>query len=268
LAVVTQLGRLTYALDVRTIAERAGCAAATISVAHELLRHLGWLTRHPRPKTTPGDDTEAQADTWTIEVGARHFDRPVPGCTDPNTPAGPQSLPSGVCRECSVKYTAVDGVHAGHDLWRERGGLGKAKFEVYRLLDLVHPRHAACIAVMLRVGKRIVQRHLAALREHGLAVAHEGCWVRGPADVNDVAKNLGIAGEGARQRARHEGERENYKDYLRRKRDVEEWLSRLETVDLSLSEASPPPIPDEVVDEWAREDRVPQDESLLVGRSR
>jgi hypothetical protein len=141
--------------------------------------------------------------------------------------------------------------------------LGKAKFEVYRLLDTAHPRHAACIAITLGVGKRIVQRHLAVLRDHDLAVVDAGRWTRGPADLDDAARKRGVAGEGERQRARHADQRDSYMEYLRRKQEAEEWVARL-----SLSEASPPPIPDEVVDEWAREDRFPQDESLLVGRSR
>ncbi len=52
-----------------------------------------------------------------------------------------------------------------------------------------------------------VYRHLGPLEDHGLARRTEDGWVRGDADLDAVAADLGVAGTGFKQRAQHRAER-------------------------------------------------------------
>jgi len=99
------------------------------------------------------------------------------------------------------------------DLWR-RGGLGHARFRVWRLLDAESARPARALADILRRSTRIIRRHLAALQQYGLAIRDGGGWRRGVAIPEDVAASLGAVGQRQRQHERHQRDRERYRRVL------------------------------------------------------
>jgi hypothetical protein len=95
-----------------------------------------------------------------------------------------------------------------HDVWRWARGLGKCKLRVWEQLTS-EERTTREIAHALGLKPRGVRKHLSDLAAHGLAVrGARFSWKRGPASLDEVALELGVAGEGARQRQRHAVERE------------------------------------------------------------
>jgi DNA-binding MarR family transcriptional regulator len=103
-----------------------------------------------------------------------------------------------------------------HDVWRW-GGQGKATPRVCDLL-CEHPRSTAALADRLGLTISGVSKHLRRLREHRLAVhVRRGFWTRGTACLDAIAEELGVAGAGARDRARHIQERVEYRTRLRRR---------------------------------------------------
>jgi hypothetical protein len=71
------------------------------------------------------------------------------------------------------------------------------------------------LAKAFDVTNRTMQRHLRRLRDHGLAERREEGWVRGPADLDEVARNIGVAGLGAKQRALHQQQRWIFSEWKR-----------------------------------------------------
>jgi hypothetical protein len=104
----------------------------------------------------------------------------------------------------------------GADLWRRGKGLGKSKYRVWSLLR--SQKTAAELATMLGIKVRSVWDHLCMLEARGLCMRDvDGKWHRCDVDLDAVANRLGVAGEGARQRARHECERAINAQRLRRR---------------------------------------------------
>lgn len=96
-----------------------------------------------------------------------------------------------------------DDVRTTADVWRwGAGALGKSTAYVYAQLG-ASPRSTADLAAALDVDPRTVRRHLAKMREHQLAITVLDGWIRGPADPDDVADAIGVAGRGAAQRQAH-----------------------------------------------------------------
>src|SRR5262249_19006687 len=113
-------------------------------------------------------------------------------------------LPYGGCMT-SVSLAHTDSkTGAGADVWRSKG-LGKVAFLIWSCLDLANEQPSAALAPRVQLHQRTIKKYLAILAEHGLAVG-DGCggWRRGDADLDEVARALGVAGEGARQRRRHD----------------------------------------------------------------
>jgi predicted ArsR family transcriptional regulator len=107
----------------------------------------------------------------------------------------------------------------GADLWRRGKGLGKSNYRLWSLLT--SPKTAAELATTLGIKVRTVWDHLWTLEYWGLCMRDvDGKWHRCDVDVDAVAKRLGIAGEGARQRARHACEREINTQRLRRRAEA------------------------------------------------
>jgi hypothetical protein len=99
---------------------------------------------------------------------------------------------------------------ANHDVWRHRG-LGKPKFMVWQSLDPSEPRLVYDLARVLHRKPRTILLHLSRLAPLGLAVRQASGWIRGQVDLDSVARELGVAGEGERQRWRHERERADWR---------------------------------------------------------
>jgi len=106
----------------------------------------------------------------------------------------------------SVKETAV-----ASDVFRWRG-LGKSSWRVWRALGLAAAgiREAELVG-RLGMSAKTVRRALHRLKRHGLAQRDDaGCWHHRARDVDEVARELGIAGTGERQRRAHQQQRQAY----------------------------------------------------------
>jgi len=106
---------------------------------------------------------------------------------------------------------------ADHDVFRRRGGLGKAGAEVLQaLLDAETGMTARQLADTTGRGVRTVRRKLK--RMFPLALVHpegDGYWRALPdPNLDRVAIELGTAGAGSRQRAIHADDRERHKRKL------------------------------------------------------
>lgn len=112
-------------------------------------------------------------------------------------------LPMGALGDCS-------GQELGADVFRWRGGLGKSAARVY--LALLIGGTTEELAGRLGCTISAVRKQLRRLATVGLAARDMlGRWGRTPADLDDVARHLGVKGEGDRQRARYQYERELYR---------------------------------------------------------
>lgn len=99
---------------------------------------------------------------------------------------------------------------APSDAWRWGGGLGLSTARTFAILD-DEAKFASAIAEVLGVHRRTTQRHLARLAEHGLAERTDEGWIRGDADLEHVAHDLGVAGAIFVQRRDHKEDRRRYR---------------------------------------------------------
>jgi hypothetical protein len=97
----------------------------------------------------------------------------------------------------------------GADVWRWNG-LGKRAFEMWRHLGR-NPIPTVDLAKSLGVQIRTAKHHLNRLKQYELAEELIGGWVRGTADLDEVAQVLGVAGARNKQRQRHEQHRRVFK---------------------------------------------------------
>ena len=100
----------------------------------------------------------------------------------------------------------IGGVLLTHDLFARGGGLGAAAARAYETLS-DWPRSTTQLAEMTNVHLRSVQRALPRLAARDLAVETSGGWIRGAANIDEVAKRRGSAGAGADLQERHRQER-------------------------------------------------------------
>lgn len=111
---------------------------------------------------------------------------------------------------------SVKDLHTNADAFRW-GGLGKTAWCVWGLLPTAEAEGTtvAALAAAQDSHPSTVRRTLARLVVHGLARGHgSGPWHRGEADVNEVARRLGNAGAGQRQRDQHAEQRRVYQDFM------------------------------------------------------
>lgn len=181
-------GRLTYRVDVRTLAVTADVSRQTVSNAHKAPHRLrSWLVVVSR-----GSETTGTVYTLRVPPGrGRNLDSlSPPPPTDED------------------KTVHVSPCEWSHDVWRNGKGLGKAGRAVWVNL---HEHSITVKAIADRLGwkdPRRVRYHLHHLLKHGLAAKTAHGWHRGTADLDDVARDLGVAGAGARQADQHRRERE------------------------------------------------------------
>lgn len=196
LKIAQDTGKLSYHASVRTVADRTGFVIDTISKANHRLERAGWLKpiKRARPRY-------AEATVWALRV-------PKGLCNRADTPT---SL-KGVYEECPPRCTRTED-DPGADLWRT-SGVGKGTFLVWRSLDLREPQKQAGLASPLGRTKRTILYHLRKLETHGLASRTPNGWRRGDADLNEVARALGVEGTRVRTRDRHERQREHFRKLM------------------------------------------------------
>jgi hypothetical protein len=212
LKIAETTGKLTHHADVRTLAMLAGYVISTVAKAHLRLRDAGWL--HLVRGACP---SRSEATVWAVRT-------PRMPCTAGNiqilsalsvvsSAGNMQTIPYGGRVETVRSTTLPLSTKAvpGHDLWRPKG-LGKACFLVWRCLDEATPHSARELGRKLNRRIRTVQRCLARLKQHSLAVRDAGGWRRGDADLNEVATELHVAGTAMLQRSGYERQREAFRE--------------------------------------------------------
>ena len=193
LVIMERAGKLHHGASVREVAEIAGRRAETVSASHKRLRHQGWQVA-----VGPYRIGTTQARTWRVQVPPDSRRRSRKVTTIPLSPAG------------GVRETVPFLLHRPlHDVFRGRRGLGLGAALAYDRLDTVQPVRIAALG-----GDRSTwSRRLCRLEDHRLAARSPRGWLRGTADLDEVAKALGVAGAAAKQRARHARDREAFREH-------------------------------------------------------
>jgi hypothetical protein len=90
-----------------------------------------------------------------------------------------------------------------HDLFARGGGLGAPAAWVYEALSTM-PMGTTELSEATTLHVRAVQRALRALAQRDLALKTvDGTWVKGAADIDEVAHRRGSTGAGADLKERH-----------------------------------------------------------------
>jgi hypothetical protein len=96
------------------------------------------------------------------------------------------------------------------DAFRIRSGIGKGPLWLFANLDPATPR--ACHG-------RNEARWISRLDRLAMVIeAPEGGWLRGPVDLVEIARRLGVAGRGAAQQTQFQRERRSWRAYRRERR--------------------------------------------------
>jgi DNA-binding Lrp family transcriptional regulator len=217
-----ELGRLQAWVSERDLAERVGMSRPTVAAARRRLQDQGLLKR------IPTDRRCTQAQTWRL----CHPPRALFGHADLQFPSGGRQ---GMAKNC-----AWDG-------WRHGrvGGLGRGCWRVWQLLDAEEPVSAGELAARLGVHPATVRRRLARLAGVGLAerLEHDGTWRPVERDLAAVVRELDVDEEtgqprveaaAARQRARHDADRDAWEQEVARRRawhladEAERYLAELD----------------------------------------
>lgn len=189
-----------YRSDVRTIADRAGVVATTVSKAQRRLVAAGWLRRLHRGSL-------GNASTWVLRLP----ERLTPACTESPLRGGDETTVHVRDGRAATETVHAQTAEPSADVWRARGGLGKGALLVWRAVgDDAVPTEV--IVEGLRWRRPRVRRLLARLQRVGLVEKCAEGWRRGSADPGDVARVLGVLGVAARQRRRHAAERRDYRE--------------------------------------------------------
>lgn len=181
---------LTYQASVREIAIRAGLSSVgAVSGAQKRLIEAGWL----RSDSTGRYDT---ASTWTI----------VRRRTEKNNTSHTPSWRSDCSFPCAGWNS--EATPAGlFEIWR-RDGLGQRCGQIF---DWIDGNSCKEVAESLGLSVRAVQAHVKKLKGHGLITLDaDGKFRRTGRNLEEVAKELGVAGAAERQRVQYQCEREEY----------------------------------------------------------
>lgn len=163
--------------SVRELAELSGKTIATVSRSLRRLEKDGWLRPIAR-----GSEQRAGRFALTLPLDVLTVDRE---------------------RGCECRH-AVD---LGADVWRWRG-LGATKGRLWGAL-CDHEQTTDQLAERFGVKAGTMRRHLATLEHDGLARRAQDGWVLvADTDLEQIALELGTAGNRERDKARHERQRE------------------------------------------------------------
>jgi hypothetical protein len=198
LAVARRVGSLTYGASDREIAELAGLSRPTVTLSHRRLTEKGeFLKRIKRPAIGA-----ATASQWRIRLPAGS----VLGDTSPTLMGGVR--PTGKADHTPALICGAE----------ERGSASQSTASG-RSSRRRRPRPSSqplwaskCAASGITSG--CLRTSVFATRDV------DGKWHRCDVDLDAVANRLGVAGEGARQRARHAREREINTQRLRRRAEA------------------------------------------------
>jgi hypothetical protein len=178
LGVAFRTNKLNVDIAVHDVHAETGVSTSTASASLRRLCAQGWLRR-----VATASLTRATCYRLQLVNSPEHTD-----------------LPSGRVSVCSEEFVEVFGWH----------GLGLAAGNVYSALEAA-PQTSAGLASRLGLGQRAIQKHLQRLsqKEWRLALQVPDGWVRGPADLREVAQALGTLGSTERRRRDVAAHREN-----------------------------------------------------------
>jgi DNA-binding MarR family transcriptional regulator len=181
LRTANRLGRTTFTLSQREIAENAGIDVRSVSHSLQRLIEQGWLTQRQPGKGFYGTE-------WQIHC-----------------PEGSAEVPHGAGDREDWSEQAPEG--PGHDAFRWRA-LGKGGWAVWAELSEKEGKLVDQLAVQLHKTPKTLERYLKKLAHHGMATCHNGYWLRVRVGLDDVAEECGTLGAGEKQRKLHAEQRE------------------------------------------------------------
>ncbi len=180
----------------------------------------------PQDLRSSGEFGETESVRGTAAGGAKWPRRLLRRADQPRDPAAPRLRVDGLATESvhgrpqgEIAQAPTESVHGRpqtHDLWRT-GGLGARAGQLYALLQSTTTISAKELALRIGCRPQAVRRQLVRkLGRYGLAVQDvQGIgWLRGDADMDAVAAELGVAGKGAAQREEHMIQRTQFKKRL------------------------------------------------------
>lgn len=188
---------LTYQAGVRNIAIHAGLSSlGAVSRAQKRLMQAGWL----RSDSIGRYDT---ASTWTI----------VKRRTEKNNTSHTPSCRSDCSSSCAGSNSRLSPAEFS-DIWRPVG-FGLRCGQIFELID---GKSCKEVAELIGLSVRAVQVHVNKLKGHRLIILDaDGKFRRTGRSLEEVAKDIGVAGEAERQRAKYHREREEYRDRFPRR---------------------------------------------------
>jgi hypothetical protein len=196
-----------FGASVRRLAEVAGHASHDTAWDHVQRLEAAGLLATVQEYLQDGTRTDRYAVRGRVGLGGVTSN--VPTSNHPLLRAPDRSVGHDVFTEGKAR-----GEHAGPR------GLGKGAWMAYTALsgmpqslhDLAgQTGHCAAGAALARQPKRTLEALLETLAEHGLAQQTADGWVRGSADLDQVAQILGVAGRIATLRAEHTKDRVAYR---------------------------------------------------------
>jgi hypothetical protein len=233
LSIAKRSGKLHVAASVRDVADGGEVSIGAAMKATRWLQREGWLRLHQgyQRGTMEAAIWRVQfpsGSALSLEQVLRHS---LPSARSVNTryqggrlrtvhgtdkmsdpPAGRAESVHGT-GEMAGDTESVHGTGTSHDVWRT-DGLGARAGGIYRRLAPQEPISVSALALEFMVREKTVRHQLRRLRTHGLAVKRPSGWLRGDADLDAVATELGVAGKGAAQRDEHRIQRIQFKKRL------------------------------------------------------
>jgi DNA-binding transcriptional regulator YhcF (GntR family) len=192
LDVVKRAGRLGINASHRELTEMTGLARGTVRASLKRLEAQGFIQVI--------DERRSLTDAFTYVVVPEVLDALADSLDPPSThPEYP-----------GVSLSVDDAL--GHDLWRNKSGLGKGTGLTWQALTDT-PQSVATLAQARGVGADTIRRHLKALQDYGLTRATREGWVRHnnqPQYLDSLAKNIGVLGRGNAQKQVHAAERATF----------------------------------------------------------
>lgn len=229
LAVCWQFDSWTVHPSLRDLAQHAACSVMGARNALNRLHEHG-LIHKVAPWKWESERNDAKATTWeviqkrgqTCTVDTLYTVLSVATMRALWQEFGADELGAAVVERVVTKSIP--------ELWRARqaGGLGRSAGAVYGWLSGT-PRKGVELERLTGKGKRTVSRALRGwnrtdgsrawgLQNYGLAERVNGGWVRGPADIAEVAQEFDASGAARKRRAKHKDQRDRWREKVERVR--------------------------------------------------
>lgn len=193
-ALATARGRLVVVLACRSVGEGVGIGFKTAARALGRLVDRGWLRVEEKGE-------------WD-RAGTYRLTSPRGQCTG-DTPSSPRSAPkvhvSPVHTPPGTDTPLYD--LTAHDVFR---CLGKSAAALYGALAPTGAVSPAALQAITGLARRTVYKHLAVLQAEGLVHRTVDGYLRVEADLDALARDMGVAGSAEAQRASYDRQRRSW----------------------------------------------------------